>query len=143
MIGQEWLYISQHGKPAVFEIKTARVIAETLRKWILRETKEIDNEIANPHHYKAEPGEGRCDWTIPKKGDARREGKGGPRKGYTRIFTAHRHIAEAMIRERQDEIWANKNVYRIAQQLQYTTVKDPATLRKVAELIGYKEEAET
>lgn len=151
MIGQEWFYVesqrpvSTQATP-IFEIKIAKVIGETPRKWILRESEEIERLAAHNANddylpRNVAPGDSFHDWNISKKGEARREGKSiGRRTTYTRIFTEHRHIAEIMVKERQEAIWASAHAYRIAQRIQYTLGKDPALLRKVAELIGYKEE---
>lgn len=139
MIGQEWFYVQQVGE--AYEIKAAKIIGETPRKWILREVEEIAREVSYPHDRRNAPGESRYDWSIPKKGDGLREGKGGLRGTSTRIFTRHSHIAEIMIKERLEAIWAQKNSYQIARLLETVGGKDPALLRKVAELIGYKEEA--
>jgi hypothetical protein len=151
MIDQEWFYVESR-RPThpqatpTFEIKTAKVIGETPRKWILRESEEIERLAA--HNADSDylprnvaPGDSVYDWRVDKKGEARREGKStGKRKTHTKIFTTHRHIAEIMIKERQEAIWAGAHAYKIAQHIQYTIAKDPALLRKVAELIGYEEE---
>jgi hypothetical protein len=151
MIDQEWFYVESrcptHPQATpTFEIKSAKVIGETPRKWILRESDEITRQVAHSvnNGYSSryiEPGESVYDWSVDKKGEARCEGKStGKRKTHTKIFTTHRHIAEIMIKERQEAIWAGAHAYRIAQYVQYTVAKDPALLRKVSELIGYKEE---
>ena len=146
MIGQAWFYVEAQRPTPACEIKTAKVIGETPRKWILRETSEIerlaacnaDNDYVTRN---VAPGDSIYDWSIDKKGEARREGKSlGKRKTHTKIFAERRYVAEAMIKERQEAIWAGVHAYKIAQHVQYTVAKDPATLRKVAELIGYKEE---
>ena len=154
MVGQEWFYVESQrpaspGATPAFGIKIAKVIGETPRKWILRESDEIeqlaacnaDNDYVTRN---VAPGDSIYDWSIDKKGEARREGKSlGKRKTYTRIFVADRLAAEYMILERREAIWADAHAYRIAQHIQYTVAKDPVLLRKVAELIGYKEEEQT
>lgn len=122
MIGNTWYFISTthtRGGKAVtsHEIKSAQIIGETPRKWILRES-----------------GDWR-DYTIFKTGPDEREGKGERR---TRTFYATETLAQLALAIKQGEAWADKHAYAIGCLVQ--RMRDPVLLRKIAEMVGYKEE---
>lgn len=131
MIGQKWYYVVPIGTE--YQIESATIEGETPRKWILRQ--DDTGEWAR----KRQPlGETSSDWTIPKKGENQREGRGGLGGTSTRIFLASKELARIEVQRRMDERWAASVSYRIARKVQYC--RDAGILRKVAEIIGWRED---
>lgn len=138
MIGQKWYYVEAvrptepNGAPD-YVMKSATIEGETPRMWILRQD-DAESWIRG----RVALGEAPADWSIPKKGEDQREGKSRYKEGNTRAFFASEAMARTEIQRRIDERWAYSVSYKIAQKIQYC--RDAAILKKVAELVGWKEE---
>jgi hypothetical protein len=138
MIGNKWFYVkstkrSYNDPEPVLAVDYAIVIAETPRKWILREREEVENDRARVHV--TAPGASFADWQIFKKGESSREGKGW--RGATRVFHTTCEAALGALSAALEARWAHKHAHRIASKVQY--LRDSALLRQVADLIDYKE----
>lgn len=134
-IGDAWYFIERGTRFSSSKVATAQIIGETPRKWILRETEEIEREATTYKNHPAPPGDGWRDWTIPKKGEDEREGRQCSRHAGTTTFYASEVLAQRAIALRQAQMWAYRHVYHISQQV--SRITDPVLLKKVADLIGY------
>lgn len=137
MIGQRWFYIeairpsTPQGGPE-YVIKSATINGETPRKWLLRE------DDAGEWSREKPPGEAFEDWSIPKKGSDVLEGSStGRRLRYTKTFYASEDLARKGIRRLQEQRWAQAHAYGISKMV--GRCDDATILRKVAELVGWKE----
>lgn len=136
MIGQKWYYVglSRPAQPMASEVHSvqgATIIGETPRKWILREDSEWRD---------LPPGESFDDWSIPKTGSSQRSGRSmTQRKMCPRLFFATKEAAQAEIVRLQEWQWAEGNAYRISREV--ALCRDAEVLRRVAELVGWKENA--
>jgi hypothetical protein len=138
VIGNKWFYVKSTKRTyndlePILSVDYAIVIAETPRKWILREREETDNDRTRV--CVTAPGASFADWQIFKKGEPSREGKGW--RGATRAFYATEEAALAALSAALEARWAHKHAHRIASKIQY--LGNPALLRQVADLIDYKE----
>lgn len=124
MIGTKWYYVERGVRkddPA-FAIKTATVIAETPRKWTLREDGFNDEWSRN-----VDPMDSFHDHQIFKSGGDAREGRGWRGK-LSRTFFATKAAAQGWITQAQAEGWRVRHVHHIAQAV--ARIKDPALLSK-------------
>jgi hypothetical protein len=138
MIGNKWFYVKStkrtyNDPEPVLSVDYAIVIAETPRKWILREREETEADLARVHA--AAPGESFYDWQIFKKSVIAPMGKGW--RGAMRNFYATESEARVALAEALETRWVCANAHKIASKIRYGM--SPALLRQIADLIDYKE----
>lgn len=139
-LGSTWYYVESPPRysreRATWKVATATVVGETPRKWILRESHRLTASGSARSIPPAEMGWG--DWTISKKGDHTREGCGT--RGATRPFYETEALAQAEVAQHHAQVWAREHAYRIADCVRALAPNNAALLRKIGEMVGYKEE---